>query len=122
MPEDPTAPAEARQIAYELLVQITFGKQDTILLPAETDTIEVSLCDDDGRQRASEALPPDLKVVLLMGRRLARWPPPRPGMNGKVREATEQIEQSVARILGGVSGRIALLDAAHIVVIESLLM
>jgi len=62
--QDPTAPAEARQIAYELLVQITFGKQDTILLPADTDTIEVSLCDDDGREWRSEALPPDSKIVL----------------------------------------------------------
>jgi hypothetical protein len=61
---DVTAPAEARQVAFELWVQITFGKQDTMLLPADTDTIEISLCDQDGRQCLSEALPPDVKVVL----------------------------------------------------------
>jgi hypothetical protein len=62
--QDLTAPAKARQTAFELLVQITFGKQDTILLPAETDTIEVSLCDDEGRQWLSEALPPDSTIVV----------------------------------------------------------
>jgi hypothetical protein len=62
--QNSTVPAEARQVAFELLAQITFGKQDTILVPADTDTIEVSLCDDEGRQWRSEALPPDLKIVL----------------------------------------------------------
>lgn len=75
MSQDRTAPAEARQVAYELMVQITLGKEDTILLPAETDTIEVSLCDDGGREWLSEALPPDANRALLARRHLARWPP-----------------------------------------------
>jgi hypothetical protein len=64
MSTDPEAPAEARQIELELLVQIALGKDDTILLPADKDTIEISLCDQDGRQCLSEALPPDSQIVL----------------------------------------------------------
>jgi hypothetical protein len=58
------APLTARHVVVELLVQITFGKQDTILLPAETDTIEIGICDDEGRQWLSEALPPDSTIVV----------------------------------------------------------
>jgi hypothetical protein len=58
------APLTAGHAAVERLAQIAFGKQDTIFLPAETDTIEVSLSDDEGREWRSEALPPDSKVVL----------------------------------------------------------
>ena len=66
LPRDLTAPAEARQIAFELFVQMTLGKSDTILLPADTDTIEISMGGDDGREWLSVALPPDLTIRIYL--------------------------------------------------------
>ncbi len=48
----------------ELYVQITFGKSDTFLLPADTDTIQIRVTGEDGREWKSEALPPEFSIPV----------------------------------------------------------
>ncbi len=37
-----------------------------VFLPPETDTIEVSVTGDDGREWMSEALPPELSIPVYL--------------------------------------------------------